>query len=106
LSNNLLKLTVYVPDSHVEAVKQALFAAGAGVLGDYQHCAWQTLGTGQYQPTGDAQPFLGQVGQLHQLAEWKVEVVLPQVLKDSVRSALVSAHPYETPAYDFISIMQ
>jgi hypothetical protein len=96
---------VYVPDSHVEVVKQALFAAGAGVVGDYQHCAWQTLGTGQFMPLANAQPFVGLVGQLHQLAEWKLEVVLPESLKHSVRSALVATHPYQTPAYDFISIM-
>ncbi|WP_071870608.1 Nif3-like dinuclear metal center hexameric protein [Atopomonas hussainii] len=96
----MYKLAFFVPESHLQTVKDALFAAGAGRIGDYEHCCWQTLGTGQFRPLPGAQPFLGQQGQLEQVPEWKVEMVLADDLLAAVVGALRASHPYEEPAFD------
>jgi hypothetical protein len=94
------KLAFFVPASHVEVVKAAVFAAGGGRIGDYDHCAWQTLGQGQFRPLRGSQPFLGQTGQVEVVEEWKVELVVADDLIAQVVAALKLSHPYETPAYE------
>ncbi|MFJ4453713.1 NGG1p interacting factor NIF3 [Pseudomonas sp. NPDC089392] len=96
----MYKLAFFVPASHVEVVKAAVFAAGGGRIGDYDHCAWQTLGQGQFRPLDGSQPFLGQAGQVEVVEEWKVELVVADELIDQVVAALKQSHPYETPAYE------
>lgn len=96
----MYKLCFYVPESHLEDVKNAVFAAGGGRIGEYDRCSWQVLGRGQYRPLEGSQPFLGQEGQVQLVSEWKVElVVADELIHDSVK-ALKQAHPYETPAYE------
>ena len=94
------KLAFFVPASHVEVVKTAVFAAGGGRIGDYDHCAWQTLGLGQFRPLDGSQPFIGQAGQVEVVEEWKVELVVADDLISQVVSALKASHPYQTPAYE------
>ncbi|WP_462401290.1 NGG1p interacting factor NIF3 [Pseudomonas sp. Marseille-QA0332] len=94
------KLAFFVPSSHVEVVKAAVFAAGGGRIGDYDHCAWQTLGQGQFRPLDGSQPFIGQTGQVEFVEEWKVELVVADDLLAQVVDALKQSHPYETPAYE------
>ena len=89
----------YVPESHLDTVKQALFAAGAGRIGDYDNCCWQTLGQGQYRPLDGSQPFLGQTGIVETVAEYKVEMVCAEDRVTAVIEALRQAHPYEEPAF-------
>ena len=96
----MYKLAFFVPASHVEVVKAAVFAAGGGRIGDYDHCAWQTLGQGQFRPLDGSQPFLGQAGQVEVVEEWKVELVVADDLIAQVVAALKQSHPYETPAYE------
>ncbi|AGA72012.1 NGG1p interacting factor NIF3 [Pseudomonas plecoglossicida] len=96
----MYKLAFFVPASHVEVVKAAVFAAGGGRIGDYDHCAWQTLGQGQFRPLDGSQPFLGQTGQVEVVEEWKVELVVADDLIAQVVAALKQSHPYETPAYE------
>ncbi|BBH44587.1 YqfO family protein [Pseudomonas sp. KU43P] len=96
----MYKLAFFVPASHVEVVKAAVFAAGGGRIGDYDHCAWQTLGQGQFRPLDGSQPFLGQAGQVELVEEWKVELVVADDLIAQVVAALKQSHPYETPAYE------
>ncbi|WP_439253920.1 NGG1p interacting factor NIF3 [Pseudomonas monteilii] len=96
----MYKLAFFVPDSHVEVVKAAVFAAGGGRIGDYDHCAWQTLGQGQFRPLDGSQSFLGQAGQVEVVEEWKVELVVTDDLISQVVAALKQSHPYETPAYE------
>lgn len=96
----MYKLAFFVPPSHVDVVKAAVFAAGGGRIGDYDHCAWQTLGQGQFRPLDGSQPFLGQAGQIEQVQEWKVELVVADDLIAQVVAALKASHPYETPAYE------
>lgn len=101
---DLFKIEFYVPASHLETVKQALFAAGAGKVGPYEHCAWQTLGQGQYRPLAGSKPFKGEAGKVETIAEYKVELVCEGRFLAGVRLALVASHPYESAAYSIIKL--
>lgn len=94
------KLAFFVPPSHVEVVKHAVFAAGGGRIGAYDCCAWQTLGQGQFRPLDGSKPFIGQAGVAESVEEWKVELVVSDALIQPVVEALKQSHPYETPAYE------
>lgn len=96
----MYKLCFYVPETHLEVVKKAIFTAGGGRVGDYDSCCWQTLGQGQFRPLQASQPFLGQVARLEMVAEWKVEMVVADELIHAAVKALRQAHPYQTPAFD------
>lgn len=98
-------LAVYVPASHKDALIEALGQAGAGRIGDYEACAWSTLGQGQFRPLAGAQPHLGQVGELEQVEEYKVEMVCDDAVIPAVLKALVAAHPYEEPAHHLLPIL-
>lgn len=95
----MYKLCLYVPASHLEAVKQALFAAGAGRIGDYDSCCWQVAGQGQFRPLTGSNPFIGEQGQIETVEEYKVELVCDDNVIAMVVAALKQAHPYEEPAY-------
>jgi len=101
----MLKLIYYVPESHLESTKIAVFEAGAGGIGNYEHCAWQVLGTGQFKPLKGADPFIGEVGELEQVEEWRVETIVPEDQASNVAKALKASHPYEEPAFEFIQIV-
>ena len=95
------RLDVYVPDSHVEAVKKAIFEAGAGNFGNYDSCCWQTEGIGQFRPLEGAHPFYGKTGRVERVKEWKLEFVVPENVLEAVLDALKQSHPYETPAFQY-----
>jgi len=95
----LSKIEFYVPESHLELVKNAMFEAGAGKVGQYDCCAWQTPGQGQYRPLAGSNPFLGTEGDIEQVDEYKVEMVVAAELIDQVVTAMKAAHPYEEVAY-------
>jgi hypothetical protein len=101
----MLSLVVYVPTSHLDAVKAALFAAGAGKIGNYDSCCWQTKGTGQFRALEGSDPFIGKQGAVEQVEEWKLELVCERRLAPAILAALKNAHPYETPAYHFVEIL-
>jgi len=94
-------LCFYVPTSHVEEVKNAIFGAGAGRIGAYRHCAWQVAGSGQFQAMEGSQPFLGEPGQLERVDEFRVELVCADEDMPAALAALRSAHPYEEPAFHY-----
>lgn len=96
----MYRINVYVPLDHAQSLKQAMFDAGAGRIGLYEHCCWQSQGVGQFKPLADSQAFIGTVGQLEQLEELKIEMVCDAQCIKAVLSALIKAHPYEEPAYD------
>jgi len=96
----MYKLVVFVPESYLAAVKQALFAAGAGRIGNYDSCSWQTPGTGQFRPLAGSDPFIGSPGQIETVAEVRLEMVVDDGDIEPVITALYTAHPYEEPAYD------
>lgn len=100
----MLKLTVYIPETHLERVKEALFAAGAGAYKNYDRCCWQVKGEGQFRPLCGSHPFLGENGRDERVAEWRVEMICPDDKATAVLAALRAAHPYEEPAFDFVRI--
>ena len=93
------KICFYVPETHLKQVKQALFHAGAGNIGHYEQCAWQTLGEGQYKPLEGSDPHIGKTNTLQKVAEYKVELVCGDEFVVQAVAALRLAHPYEEPAY-------
>lgn len=95
------RLDIYVPESHLDTLKTALFAAGAGRLGNYDSCCFQSLGSGQFRPSAQAKPFLGEVGKLEQVPEWKLEMIFPDEVLAELLAAIRKAHPYETPAFQY-----
>jgi hypothetical protein len=98
------KLTVYIPVTHTETVKTALFAAGAGRYAGYDCCSWQVLGEGQFRPLDGSRPFLGAAGKLERVPEHRVEMVVPDDVVPAVIAALRQAHPYEEPAFDLVRV--
>jgi dinuclear metal center YbgI/SA1388 family protein len=95
-------LVVYVPQESVSAVAETLAAAGAGAIGAYDRCSFQSPGEGTFRPLPGANPYLGRVGDLERVAETRIEMVVPPGRRGDVVRALLSAHPYETPAYHLI----
>ena len=100
----LLKLAVYVPVSAADAVRNALFEAGCGNIGNYDSCSYNVEGFGTFKANEGCNPFCGEVGELHREEEVRIETVLPAYLKNKVVAALLKAHPYEEPAYDIYSL--
>ena len=94
------KFCFFVPESHVEQTKAAVFRAGAGRIGNYDCCAWQTLGEGQFRALEGSSPFIGQQGEIERVPEYKVEMVCEDHHLEAAIEALKSAHPYEEPAYE------
>ena len=101
----IFKLIYYVPESHLESTKLAIFEAGAGGIGNYEHCAWQVLGIGQFKPVKGANPFIGKLDTLEQIPEWRVETIVPEEKAKAVVQALKASHPYEEPAFEFLQII-
>jgi hypothetical protein len=94
------KLVVFVPPTALERVRDALFAAGAGRIGDYERCSWYAEGTGTFLPLVGADPAIGEVGAEERVPELRLETVFPSARSAQVVEALRAAHPYEEPAYD------
>jgi dinuclear metal center YbgI/SA1388 family protein len=99
--NSLLKLVTFVPVDHAEGLRNALFHAGAGHIGNYDSCSYNSEGQGTFRAGEDARPFVGESGLFHTEAETRIETILPVYKKSSVLRALLVSHPYEEPAYDF-----
>jgi structural toxin protein (hemagglutinin/hemolysin) RtxA len=97
----MCKLEFYVPETHLEKVKSAVFAAGAGKMGNYDCCSWETAGTGQFRPCKGSKPFIGQKDRIEKVREFKVELVCDSKRVKKVIAALKKSHPYETPAYQY-----
>ncbi len=98
---NFLKLSFYVPESHLDLVKNAVFAAGAGRYKNYDSACWVTLGVGQFRPLESSKPFLGEVNQIEKIPEFKVEMICENSCLREVLEALKANHPYEEPAFDY-----
>lgn len=98
------KVVTFVPHSHADAVRDAITAAGAGAIGDYDCCTFSAPGEGRFRPSDGARPMIGRVGELEVVDEIRVEAVLPRSRRREVVAALRSAHPYEEPAYDVLEL--
>jgi dinuclear metal center YbgI/SA1388 family protein len=102
--NVLKKLITYCPTSNAEEVRLALFESGAGKIGDYDQCSFNTVGTGTYRAGEHAQPYLGERGQIHKEEEIKIELVFSSPFKSNIVNALIKAHPYEEVAYEIYEL--
>ena len=100
MQNGVRKLVVFVPREALDAVRDALFAAGAGRIGNYERCSWYTEGTGTFFGGEGASPALGEAGREERVTEMRLETVFPVERQEEVVAALRGAHPYEEPAYD------
>jgi hypothetical protein len=100
----MYKLCFYVPETHLEEVKAAVFETGAGRIGDYDSCCWQVAGEGQFRPLSGSDPFLGEQGNVERVVEYRVELVCDEQSVRPAIAALYRAHPYEEPAWDAIAL--
>jgi dinuclear metal center YbgI/SA1388 family protein len=100
LKNRLSKLVTFIPESHVDKVRDAIFTAGAGVIGNYDGCGFTVQGTGSFRGNEGTKPFVGDKGKIHYENEVRFETIMLSYLKDKVIKALLESHPYEEVAYD------
>jgi len=96
----LYKLIFYVPIDACEIVKSAIFATGAGTLGNYSNCCWQVLGEAKFIPTGNANPYIGIANEPETVAEYRVEILCTELDIELAVAALLNTHPYEKPAFE------
>jgi hypothetical protein len=99
------KLVVFVPREALESVREALFAAGAGRIGDYERCSWYSEGTGTFLGGAGTKPDVGQAGREERVAELRLETVFPAEKQADIVAALRRAHPYEEPAFDLYELV-
>lgn len=92
-------ISFYVPSKHAEKVKEKMFEAGAGTIGNYTKCSFESLGLGQFLPMNDSRPAIGTVGVLEKVEELKVEMICKDSALKAALEALMASHPYETPVY-------
>jgi hypothetical protein len=99
------KLVVFVPADALDSVRDALFDAGAGRIGDYTRCSWYAVGTGTFLGGEETSPALGQKGREERVPEYRLETVFPAERHEDVVAALRRAHPYEEPAFDVYPLL-
>lgn len=104
LTKTLYKLAVYVPQEHADLVREAMLSAGAGHIGAYSHCSFNTSGEGTFRPLEGTDPFIGTVGQTEKVKEVKIETVVPEEMVKRTVSSMIKAHPYEEVAYDLFEL--
>ena len=102
---NLLKLVVFVPESHSEKVSQALFSSGAGNIGNYKNCIFSSQGEGSFLPTSGSNPYKGKEGRLEKVKEEKLEVIFPDYLLSNIIQSMNRDHHYEEVAYDIFKLL-
>jgi len=100
------KLVWFVPEEALDATRDAVFAAGAGRIGDYERCSWYAAGTGTFLGGEGTSPAIGEVGWEERVAELRVETVVPSDRLSDVVRALVAAHPYEEVAFDVYPLVE
>lgn len=101
---HLKKIQTFVPISHQQVVKDALAAAGAGQIGNYSHCSFSYEGVGNFKPNDLANPFLGEINEMHTAQELKIEMIFPAYIQSKIIDSLLKSHPYETVSYDIIPL--
>ncbi len=102
--NILKKLIIFAPFKNAEDVRKSLFAAGAGNLGKYSECSFNSEGTGTFKAEQGADPYVGEIGKQHEEKEIKIEVIFPGYLEQEIIRAMIDSHPYEEVAYDIIPL--
>jgi dinuclear metal center YbgI/SA1388 family protein len=102
--NTLKKLFTFVPVSKAEEVRNAIFAAGGGQIGNYNECSFNVEGTGTFKAGIGSDPYVGNIGKQHQEREVKIEMIIPAYLEGKIVAAMRAAHPYEEVAYDVVAL--
>ncbi len=97
-------LCTYVPETHVEVVKKAMFSKGAGHIGNYSDCCFTFKGEGQFKPLEDSSAFIGEINKIEKVSEVKIELVVKDAYIKDVIKALKKAHPYEEVAYHVLKM--
>ncbi len=105
MTGDRCKLVVFVPREALDQVRDAVFAAGAGRIGDYERCSWYTGGTGTFLGGEGTEPIVGERGQEERVPELRLETVFPAERHEEVVVALRRAHPYEEPAFDVYPLL-
>ncbi|HEX3033538.1 MAG TPA: YqfO family protein [Thermodesulfobacteriota bacterium] len=95
-----VKIVVFVPESHTDAVREAIGKAGAGKIGNYTYCSFSSKGTGRFKPENGAYPAIGEVGKLESVQEERIEFICDRTLVEDVIAAIKKVHPYEEVALD------
>lgn len=103
-ANLLMKLFTFVPKTHAEKVRNAIFDAGGGYIGNYSECSFNAEGVGTFKAGDGTSPFVGAIGNQHQEPEIKIEIIFPNYLQNKILASLIKAHPYEEVAYDIVSL--
>ena len=102
---SLVKIVVFAPVTHADIVRKALGDAGAGEIGKYSHCSFSSRGVGRFRPLDGAKPAIGEVGNLEEVEEERIEVVCPASKAKEVINAMKKAHPYEEVALDIYPLI-
>ena len=100
----MYKLIYFVPREYKESTKEALFNIGVGKFNNYEFCCFETLGTGQFKPIREANPFIGDIGKIEQVEEYRIEMICINELIQKAVDMLKFAHPYDEVAYDVIKL--
>ena len=98
--SNIVKIVVFVPETHADAIRQAMGDAGAGKIGNYTHCSFSSKGTGRFLPGAGAQPAIGETGKFESVAEERIEMVCERGVLQNVITEMKKVHPYEEVAFD------
>lgn len=105
MEKEIVKIVVGVPESHAEAVREALGKAGAGKIGNYDYCSFSCKGTGRFHPLSGANPAIGEIGKIEEVPEEQIQTVCYTSDLHKIISAIKEAHPYEEPAIDIIPLL-
>lgn len=100
----MYKISFFVPEDALNYVKEAMFKMGAGKIGNYDCCSFEILGMGQFRALSNANPYIGRIGELEKVKEYKVEMICEDTVIKEVIRAMKKSHPYETPAYDVTKV--
>jgi hypothetical protein len=105
MQEEVVKIVVFVPETHADAVRIAMGEAGCGVIGDYEFCTFSIKGVGRYKPTDKAHPFIGEIGKFEEVAEERIESVCLRKDLDKIIKEIRTVHPYEQPAFDIYPLL-
>lgn len=101
----LVKIVTFVPEAHIDKVRIAMGDAGAGVMGNYKYCSFETHGVGKYLPGEGAKPFIGEVGKFEEVSEIKLEMIVEKDKAKDVIDAMKKVHPYDEVAFDIYPLL-
>ena len=102
--SKLYKIITFIPKDYIDTVRDAIFEAGGGCIGNYDLCSYYSSGEGTFRATKGTHPFVGKINEMHYEPEYRLEIIVPEHLKDKSIQALLAAHPYEEPAYDIVKL--